>query len=133
MLPKNNMDFAVVEEKEQPSKTFKMNAEKNVVRGTCDDVEALKQAIFLMLNIERYSCPLVSFNFGAQLSDLIGMPVSYCIPQAEYRIRDTLMQDDRIDKVYDFSFDTSKKGILLAKFKVDSIFGSIEVEKEVSI
>ena len=133
MLPKNNMDFAVVEEKEQPSKTFKMNAEKNVVRGTCDDVEALKQAIFLMLNIARYSCPLVSFNFGAPLSDLIGMPISYCIPQSEYRIRDALTQDERINDVRDFEFDTSRKGILLVKFKVDSIFGSIEVEKEVSI
>lgn len=133
MLPKNNMDFAVVEEKEQPSKTFRMNAEKNVVRGSCDDVEALKQAIFLMLNIERYSCPLVSFNFGAQLSDLIGMPISYCIPQSEYRIRDALTQDERINDVRDFEFDTSRKGILLVKFKVDSIFGTIEIEKEVSI
>ena len=133
MLPENNSGFAVVEEKEQPSKTFKMNMEKETVKGTCDNVEALKQAIFLRLNIERYTCPLVSFNFGAEFSDLIGMPVSYCIPQCEYRIKDALMQDDRINNVYDFNFDTSKKGELLVKFKVDSIFGTIEAEKEVSI
>ena len=133
MLPENNIDFAVVEDKEQPSKTFRMNAEKNVVRGSCDDVEALKQAIFLMLSVERYTCPLVSFNYGAEFSDLIGKPLSYCIPQSEYRIRDALTQDERINDVRDFEFDTSRKGILLVKFKVDSIFGTIEIEKEVSI
>lgn len=67
------------------------------------------------------------------MSDLIGMPISYCIPQSEYRIRDALTQDERINDVRDFEFDTSRKGILLVKFKVDSIFGTIEIEKEVSI
>ncbi|MFN1921874.1 hypothetical protein ACK2FT_12885 [Clostridioides difficile] len=40
--------------RQEPSKTFKLNMERNKVDGICDDVEALKQTIFLTLNTERY-------------------------------------------------------------------------------
>ena len=132
MIPQNNSGLENVENKEQPSKTFRIN-EKNVIKGTCDNVEALKQAIFLMLSVERYTCPLVSFNYGAEFSDLIGKPLSYCIPETEYRIRDALMQDDRINSVDDFNFEVLQKRTLLVTFKVDSTLGTFEMEKEVSI
>ena len=125
--------IAELEYKEQPSKTFKMRNDKEVVKGTCDGIEAMKQAIYLALNVERYTCPLVSWSYGVELADLFGMPTSYCIPEIERRIRDALIVDDRIEKVYDFQFKTPKKGVIFVEFKVDTNVGTIEAEKEVRV
>ena len=131
MIPMQTLSDAGYET--QPSNTFSMNTQQETVKGTCDGMDAIKQAIFLMLNVERYSCPLVSWDYGAQFADLIGKPTSYCVPECEYRIKDALMQDDRINKVYDFSFDTETKGVLKVYFKVDTVSGTVSAGKEVNI
>lgn len=131
MVPTASETLINIEEKEQPSNTFAMK-EKNI-KGRKDGIEALKQAIYLILSVERYTCPLVSFNYGAEFSDLIGKPLSYCIPETEYRIRDALMQDDRINSVDDFNFEVLQKRTLLVTFKVDSTLGTFEMEKEVKV
>ena len=48
MLPVQ-ADIAELEYEEQPSKTFEMKNEKEVVKGSCDGIEAVKQAIYLAL------------------------------------------------------------------------------------
>ena len=41
--------------------------------------------------------------------------------------------DDRITKVYNFDFSNDKRGEVLTKFSVDTIYGTLELEKEVSV
>ncbi|MEN7878670.1 DUF2634 domain-containing protein, partial [Clostridioides difficile] len=69
--------------------------EKSKIDGICDDVEALKQTIFLILNTERYQHLIYSWNYGVELNDLIGEPISFVIPELERRIKEALIQDDR--------------------------------------
>lgn len=133
MIPTNNSGLVEGITYQQPFNTFSMNLEKETVKGNCDGLDAIKQAIYLMLNVERYRCPIVSWDYGVELADLIGMPISYCQPEIEYRIKDALMQDDRITKVYDFEFDTSKKGTIFVQFKVDTTVGTITAEREVNV
>lgn len=130
MIPTEN--FAGNTATEQPSLTFAMDS-KQRVRGTCDGVDAMKQAIYLILSVERYACSLVSWDYGVELADLIGQPITYCVPQIEKRIREALTQDDRITRVYDFEFDVTKKGIVHTKFKVDTTAGTVEIEKGVAV
>ncbi|WP_270943171.1 DUF2634 domain-containing protein [Romboutsia lituseburensis] len=129
MLPQdvdyNLFDFEI---KTQPSKTFQIVNDKIV--GTCDKLEALKQSIDLILSIERYKYPIYSWNYGIELNDLYGEHVSYVIPELERRIREALLQDDRITAVDNFKFETNKN-IISTQFIVHSIYGDIIGEKEI--
>jgi phage baseplate assembly protein W len=118
----------------QPSYTYKMNMDNDKVIGYAQGKTAMEQAIYKILNTERYKTPIYSWNYGVELSDLIGRPTSYCIPEIERRIKEALLQDDRISDVYDFQFtDTDKRGVLNVSFKVDTTEGIVEADKEVKI
>ncbi|WP_131009223.1 DUF2634 domain-containing protein [Clostridioides difficile] len=118
--------------RQEPSKTFKLHIEKNRVDGICDDVEALKQTIFLILNTERYEHLIYSWNYGVELNDLIGEPISFVIPELERRIKEALIQDDRVENVDNFEFQ-NVKGKVHCKFTVHSKYGNIKAEKVVSV
>ena len=139
MLPSDNLDYDIedvsiinFDVRQEPSKTFKLNIEKNRVDGICDDVEALKQTIFLILNTERYQHLIYSRNYGVELNDLIGEPISYVIPELERRITEALIQDDRIENIDNFEFQNIK-GKVQCRFSVHTKYGNIKAEKVVSV
>lgn len=115
-----------------PSKTFRLNHNNLTVTGTIDQIQAVEQAVFLILNVERYQWLIFSWNYGVELHNLIGKDPEYCLPEIERRVREALLQDDRITAVQDFQFEINKKQVL-ATFTVVSIFGEINVEKVVEI
>ncbi|MDL0409992.1 DUF2634 domain-containing protein, partial [Clostridioides difficile] len=132
MLPTDNIDYDIedvsiinFDVRQEPSKTFKLNIEKNRVDGICDDVEALKQTIFLILNTERYEHLIYSRNYGVELNDLIGEPISYVIPELERRITEALIQDDRIENIDNFEFQNIK-GKVQCRFSVHTKYGNIK-------
>lgn len=132
MIPSTNNLLSVgLTIEQQPSKNYRMNFEKNVV-GKIDNLEAMKQVIFKILNTERYKHIIYSWNYGIELDNLIGEPISYVIPEIERRIIEALMQDDRIESVSDFEFDTSKKEEVVCTFVVHTIFGNVNTEKVVN-
>ncbi|MGB9540061.1 DUF2634 domain-containing protein, partial [Clostridioides difficile] len=132
MLPSDNLDYDIedvsiinFDVRQEPSKTFKLNIEKSKIDGICDDVEALKQTIFLILNTERYQHLIYSWNYGVELNDLIGEPISFVIPELERRIKEALIQDDRIENVDNFEFQNIK-GKLQCRFSVHTKYGNIK-------
>ncbi|TQX27920.1 DUF2634 domain-containing protein, partial [Clostridioides difficile] len=138
MIPTDAIDYDIedvsiinFDVRQEPSKTFKLNIEKSKIDGICDDVEALKQTIFLILNTERYEHLIYSRNYGVELNDLIGEPISYVIPELERRIIEALIQDDRVENVDNFEFQ-NVKGKVHCKFTVYSKYGNIKAEKVVS-
>lgn len=134
MLPQNDNDILVDEVIEnQPSYTYAMDLTNKRIIGNNDKLEAVKQAVFKILNTERYHSLIYSWNYGVELSDLIGRSVSYCVPEIERRIKEALLQDDRIKDVHDFSFTFPSKGVIAVTFIVDSTEGTFEERKEVEI
>lgn len=129
MLPKD-VDYTLFdfEIKIQPSKTFQIK--ENRIIGICDKLDALKQSIDLILSIERYKYPIYSWNYGIELNDLYGEHISYIIPELERRIKESLLQDDRIKYVDNFNFKITKNTVYTT-FLVHSIYGDISVEKEI--
>lgn len=97
-----------------------------------DEREAMKQAIFLILNTERYEYPIYPWSYGAELGDLIGQPIPYVLPGIKRRITEALEQDDRITRVDGWEFDV-KRGRVTTSFLVHTIFGDIPIQKEVKI
>ena len=122
-------DFEI---EEQPTHTYKMNLASELVRGYIDNQEAMKQAIYKILNTERYQYVMYSWNYGIELLDLYGEPVSYVCPELERRITEALTWDDRIKSVDNFEFNISKKGEILVTFTAHTVFGDVVAEKVVN-
>lgn len=122
-------DFEITE---QPTHTYKMNLESNLIRGYTDGQEAMKQAIYKILNTERYQYVMYSWNYGIELLDLYGELVSYVCPELERRITEALTWDDRIQSVDNFEFNISKKGEILVTFTAHTVFGDVVAEKVVN-
>lgn len=116
-----------------PSKQHRMDLDKNRILGTCDGLEAVKQSIFKILNTERYSYLIYSWNYGIELKDLYGQSPMYACPEIERRVKEALFQDDRITGVDDFEFDISRKGVVSVSFTVRTIFGDLNEEMAVNI
>ena len=115
----------------QPTHTYKMLLDQGLVRGYTDGREAMKQAIYKILFTERYGYIIYSGNYGIELLDLFGQPVSYVCPELERRITEALTWDDRIESVTDFEFDFPKKGVVHVSFTAHTVFGDIKAERGV--
>ncbi|WP_144511616.1 DUF2634 domain-containing protein [Bacillus sp. FJAT-22090] len=132
MIPEVNDGLAADFEEAvaQPTKNYKIHVEKNRIAGFIDEIEALKQAIFLMLSIERYDYIIYSWGFGVEFKDLFGKATSYVLPEIKRRISECLLQDDRILELDNFIFET-KKGKVHVIYTVHSIYGDFESDWEV--
>lgn len=124
---------AAFEYETQPDFTYKLNVETKRVIGYVDKQEAYKQAVYKLLNTERYDHIIYSWNYGIELRELFGQPIPYVVPELERRIREAIMQDDRTVSVTDFQFDTSKFGVVAVTFKATSIYGTTEQQLTVAI
>lgn len=127
-----NLDLITFAVEEQPSYTHKLNIDRSRVIGMTDKKDALLQAIYLILNVERYAYPIYSRNYGSELTDLIGKPKDYAMSEIKRRITEALTQDDRINSVDDWTFETGKHSVTAA-FTVNTIYGEVEATKEVEI
>ena len=126
------LDMAEIEKKTIPSLTWKINEERADVRGNVDELEAMEQAVYKILQTERYRYDIYDWNYGVELEELYGKNVTYVIPELKKRIEDALLADDRVTAVTDFSF-VQEKGSVTAVFQVHTIFGEINTERTVDI
>ena len=120
------------EVEEQPSLAWNISTDGERLSGETDGLESIRQTIYAILNTERYGSMIYSWDYGVELSDLIGEPVSYVLPEIKRRITEALTQDDRITDVSGFEFDTSKKGVVQVAFQVETAMGSVQSEIEVN-
>jgi len=133
MLPTTNELFNNdIEIVERTSNTFYLDTDRNIVFGFTDGREAVKQAIYLILSIERYQYVILPWSYGVEFTDLFGMPISWVIPEAQRRIEEALLQDTRIKAVDSFDFEVGK-GALLVRFTAHTVFGDIDFDHEVNI
>lgn len=139
MLP--NQKLLVESEQEQearivlesePNYTFCIDWENKRVLGYCDGLEAVKQAVWKILNVERYRHVIYGWEQGIELEDLVGKSISYVATELKSRIQDALLQDDRIQEVSNFKV-WKEKHKLRVQFEVKSTEGIVQAEKEVEV
>lgn len=123
-------DFTIVK---QPGLTYRMDLDGDCVRGHVDGREALRQAIFRILQTERYQYVIYPWWYGIETIDLYGEPAAWVCAELERRITEALLVDDRITEVTDFAHDTGVKGTVHTTFTVHTIYGKITAEREVNI
>lgn len=120
-----------------PNRTYKIifnskKDESNRVSGYTNGVDAVIQAVRLILSSERYKHIIYSWDYGIELLDLYGKPLSYVVAELPLRIKEALTQDNRIKDVTNFEFTKNGKQ-LHTKFTVISDVGNIQTELEVTV
>ena len=118
-----------------PNRTFKMNTDVKRFSGKIDEENtesAIRQAVFCMLNTQRYNSEIFSTNYGFEFQDLIGQDVDYICAVLPSRIKEALTMDDRIEDVTDFDISVKNKSVF-AKFTVVTADEDVEIDTEVNI
>lgn len=130
MIPKAAIDVEIISvENAETNRTYKIV--DNKIQGFVDGLEALKQAIYKMLNTERFEYPIYSFNYGIELESLIGKAPTYVQIELKRRIRECLLRDEHITEVDNFRFNVTGDEMLCV-FDVHSVYGVLELQKEVA-
>lgn len=137
MTPEAEFDKDILEDleetEEMPSYTYAIHKDRARVTGYTDDLMAVEQAVYKILNTERYENSIYSTDYGIEVQDLYGGDVEWVIPELEMRIKEALMVDERIMDVRDFSFDIPEKRVIHVTFTVETTKGTLETETEVNI
>lgn len=122
----------VIDDSPQPGRTWKLDREHNRFIGITDERDALEQAVYIVLNVERYAYLIHTWNFGIELQGLFGMPINYVQSELKRVIAEALEQDDRVESVDSFAFTVQRESLLM-RFTVHSIYGDIPVTQEVKV
>jgi phage baseplate assembly protein W len=132
MIPSIEILTQEITEQTYPNRTYKIVIDSDRISGYTDDLEAIKQAIYLILSTERYQHIIYSWDYGVELLDLIGKPMPYVMSEIPRRIKEALIQDNRITDVVDFEF-TKKGNKLHTTFTVVTNIGEIPSALEVEV
>lgn len=116
---------------QQTSRTYRLDPVTKRISGMIDGIEAIKQAVLLILGTERFEHLIYSFNYGSELEEMEGVDSTIFALEVEGRIREALIHDDRISDVRDFKINISDDTALV-EFTVVSIYGDFKEEKVVS-
>jgi hypothetical protein len=134
ILPGNDSSFAdiVFEESQYPTKSYYMDFENKRIVGTVDGLEAMGQVIDKIINTERSMYQAYSDNYGIEFIELLGMPVSYVLPELKRCLIEALTWDERIDSVDNFEFEVNR-GQVHVTFTVHTVYGDVDAERTVDI
>ncbi|WP_018306353.1 DUF2634 domain-containing protein [Desulfitobacterium hafniense] len=120
-----------IEYVEQPSLTWKLDAEKERIVGRLDGLDSVKQAASKILQTQRFRHLIYTPDYGAELDKLIGMPPAFVKSEATRMLQEALTQDDRITGVENVQTTVTGDSLLI-EFTLVSTYGSMEMSQEVS-
>ena len=130
MLPELNLINQLDEQ--MTSYTYNINRNTNRISGYIDDKDAIIQAIYLILQTERYESMIYNWYYGVEFDGLIGKNKDYVTSELQRVIREALTEDDRILEVSDFEITYTEDSALIV-FLVETNIGDITIEWEVNI
>lgn len=119
-------------DEQMPSYTYNINRNTNRISGYIDDKDAIIQAIYLILQTERYESMIYNWYYGVEFDGLIGKQRDYVTSELQRVIREALTEDDRITEVSDFDITYTEDSALIV-FLVETNIGDITIEWEVNI
>lgn len=133
VLPTSSIDITGgVNFQTQPSLSWYINKETNRIEGTVDGQAAVRQAVEIILNVERFRWQIYRPYSGMEWDGLIGQDPGYVGAELQRRVIDALTVDDRVTGIsdYDYTVDGSS---LSAVFTVNTVYGSIAESLEVPL
>ena len=130
VLPTGNLPEVTFQQ--QPGRTWYIDKASNRIRGECDNWQAVRQAVEIILNVERFRWQIYRPYSGMQWDGLVGQDPGYVASELQRRIREALMMDDRVRGISNFSY-TVTGNKLSASLTVNTVFGSYETSVEVRL
>ncbi len=121
----------IEEERQAPSKTYKLDLDAGRIAGKVDGLEACNQYIRKALITPRFRCLIYDNQYGSEIKDLI-TDKDGTEPLIRTEIPrlciDAIMCDSRFLKVYDFDF-SFEDDYCHIRFKADTIYGTTSIEE----
>lgn len=125
MLPASDIDLSQgVVFQDQPSLTWIADPVTHRIRGRGDGWEAVRQAVEIILNVERFKWQIYTPNFGTDYDGLLGTEPGYAASELQRRLEDAFLPDNRILGITDFQWTFSGVS-LAATFTVRTVFGDV--------
>lgn len=121
------ISFPVIyDEQIQPSRTYSFDMETGEIGPQIDGYAAIVQFITKAVHTIRYQSPIYSGDYGCEIQNLLGRGFSERFIKAGIirMIREALIYDDRIERVYDFEMEPVGDDIFIT-FKVDTVEGMV--------
>jgi hypothetical protein len=112
------------------TKTYKIDWLTQSISGYVDEVEALRQSIYCILNTERYQHNIYSYDYGGEFKEIIGEEYLFICADLHRRVEEALLQDDRITSVAMLNIVSEGENVYY-EGNVSTVFGEIEINKEV--
>lgn len=125
-------DVEVLTTAETPSRTYKVDFAAGRIGGFCDETEAMKQAIYKILQTKRFEYLIYSWDYGIELNEIVGKSFQVFTSEIKRIVREALMADSRITDVSGFEVVQLDKRTALVKFTAETIFGETPIEREVN-
>ncbi|MDU2591719.1 MAG: DUF2634 domain-containing protein [Paeniclostridium sordellii] len=133
MIPKFDFVVSNMENSVQSSKTYKLDSFNGRITRKIDELESIKQALFKILQTERFENVIYDANYGVELAGFIGKHKDFVKNDIERTIKDALLADERILGIESFNVIDDVKDNFKIEFKINSIFGNIDFESVVKI
>lgn len=121
-------DVEVIEEATLPTQTYKLDFKRGRCVGMTDRLESMEQAIFKILNTNRFEHLIYSDDYGFE--NLIAVDEAFLRAELPRRIEEALLQDERITSIENMNIQT-KSDTATITFTAKTIYGDVDVLKEV--
>ena len=89
-----------------------------------DGLEAMRQAVDIILQNERFRWQIYDSNFATELEDLPGEEYAYITSELPRRVEDAFSVDSRIVSVDNWVFNEENDGTLKVSFDVTTVYGN---------
>lgn len=133
MLPQVNIDLSRgVVFQDQPSLTWIADPVTDRLRGRGDNWEAVRQAVEVIVNVERFKWQIYTPNFGTDYDGLLGTEPGYAASELRRRLEDAFLPDNRILGVKDYAY-SFKDVSLTVTFTARTVFGDVPGSMEVKL
>lgn len=119
---------AALEPVGRPTGTFIIDWSSRQITGRGDGLAAMRQAVDIILQNERFRWQIYSSDFGSELEDLVGEEYAYIISELPRRVEEALSADDRILSVDNFTFSEPGGDSMRCTFDVATVFGTFSEE-----
>lgn len=117
---------------QQPDLTWYINQGTGRIQGEVSGYEAVRQAVEIILNVERFRWQLYSPYSGMQWDGLIGQNPGYVYAEIQRRMADALKMDDRVRGISKFSYELEQDA-LSVDVTVDTVYGEVTTTVEVTL
>lgn len=119
-----------LEIQEEPSLTWIADKEKNRIVGVANGLPAIRQAVDIITQVERFRWQIYTPFFGMDWDGLVGMDPGYVASELHRRLSDAFSMDSRILGITDFTYQSSGD-VLTANFTVQTVYGQLQQGIEV--